>query len=576
MSDSSSTSGDSVGTSASSTSSRGLRNGKTKFERDVEAAQRKGASECKNLLHWEVKRIADPTGGNTWTDAGIKSHRDILRVMSPGKAKCSCEKNACRWAWSSNWNYKGMYQTEYVPAGVEEKGIGKVIPGFPAKKIYPLRYSLNPDEFKLLAERFPEWQFIGAHGGSHDHPVAHTSTRLAADRLLDSLVRGTPENPKVYLDLNGNPSANEAYMARTPGIKIISFVELITPKDYIRKNTKWGPQFNANGDFRWVNWPVRDIPRDFADVGDTVDGIISIHTAYYYDPQEIINLLAWAPRANFHALMHKFDGYSGTLNNKEQRWIKEPRGSQMIITQTNVASGEQYNHPDNSWWYEHDSHALDHDAMGWTINLMCDETYHITATHCPAVQARMSTNCVQIKPLMPVPAHSTARAQTQSEIARTHKVRIDLYGARSEMPIQPEFVDFFGEVRRTAINRPRSAKQYQDHVSRCKVKAGSVMTTSKLKIDAQQLSDIARFSFFIDYEDQYGSDKLMFDQTYVTTLMADPLYKSGAGVIMNGTLSMLCDILMGAAEAKDLKMAIVKGARSGIQHLNRNKLLNTL
>jgi len=497
-------------------------------------------------------------------------------LMSPGKARCSCEKNACRWAWTGNWNYKGMYQTEYVPAGVEEKGIGKVLPGFPAKKIYPLRYSLKPDEFELLARRFPEWQFIGAHGGSHDHPVAHTSTRLASERLMDSLPRGTVENPKIYLDLNGNPSANEAYMARTPGIKIVTFVELITPKDYIRKNTKWGPQFAPNGEARWVNWAVRDIPRDFADVGDTIDGIISIHTAYYYDPQEIINLLAWAPRANFHALMHKFDGHNGHLNNNEQSWVKKPRGAQMIITQTNVASGEAYEHPDNSWWFSHDSFACDFDAMGWTTNLMCDETFRITATHCPAIQARMSTSCYQIKPLMPVAPHSTARAQTQAQIAATQVVEVSLYGAVTKMPIVPDLVPFFGDMRRTVINRPRTAKQYQDHVSRCKVSAKSVMTSTKVSVDAQQLSDIARFSFFIDYEDQYGSDKHMFDQSYATTLMADPLYKQGSGMIMSGTLSMLCDILMGAAEAKDMKMAVIKGARSGIQHLNRSKLLTTL
>jgi hypothetical protein len=102
------------------------------------------------------------------------------------------------------------------------------------------------------------------------------------------------------------------------------------------------------------------------------------------------------------------------------------------------------------------------------------------------------------------------------------------------------------------------------------------MSSAKLDIDAQQLSDIARFSFFIDFEDQYGSDKIMFDQSYVKVLTADPMYKKGSGVILNGTLSLLTDMLMCAADAKDIKMGVVKAARAGVQHLNRNRILDTL
>jgi len=102
------------------------------------------------------------------------------------------------------------------------------------------------------------------------------------------------------------------------------------------------------------------------------------------------------------------------------------------------------------------------------------------------------------------------------------------------------------------------------------------MTTSGVVIDAQQLSDIARFSYFIDFEDQYGSDKLMFDQTYVTTLVADPLYKRGSGAITTGTLSLLTDMLMAAADCKNVKMGLMKAARAGVQHANRANVLNTL
>lgn len=537
---------------------------------------RKGASECKNLLHWEVKHIADSSGGNTWTDAGIKNHREILKLMSPGKAKCSCEKAACRWAWTGNWNYKGMYQTEYVPEGLEQKGIGEVTAGFPAKKMFPLDFGLTPKEFKFLNERFSEWFFVCNSSGSHDHPVAHTSTKIASRRLFDRLERGTVDNPKVYIDLHGNPCANEAFMKRTPGIVIITFVELITPKDYVRAATKWGPEFDDEGNRRYWTTHIRDIPRDHPRWGEIIDGIVSIHTTYYYDAGEVIALLKWARKAKWHALMHKFDGASGSLNMGEQVWVKTPSGSQTLVTQTNKKSGEAYQHPDNTWWYNHDSYAQGEDGMAWTMNLACDETFKFTITYCPGVACRMSTKCVQIAPLMPVKKHSTAKAMSQDEIAITNTVVVQLYGATSRMDIEPHLVPFFGEMRTTCINKPRNVKNFNDHVSRCKIRAKSLMTSAGVEITAQQLSDFARFSFFIDFEDQYGADRSMFDQSYATVLFADPFYKNGSGVIATGTLSMLTDMLMQAADAKDIKMGAIKAARAGIQHLNKHKVLNTL
>jgi len=321
---------------------------------------------------------------------------------------------------------------------------------------------------------------------------------------------------------------------------------------------------------------VRDIPRDHPTWGQIVDGFISIHTAYYYDAGEMIALLDWARSAKLYALMHRFEGHSGVLNMGEQKWAKMPNGGQTLVTQTNVKSGEAYQHPDNSWWFNHDAHAAGDGGMAWTMNLSCDETFKFTVTYCPAIACKMSTKCVQIAPLMPVLKHTTATAMTQDDIARANRVSLSLYGATSSMDIDPTLVPFFGEMRTTCINKSRNAKNYQDHVSRCKIRAKSLMTTESIDIDAQQLSDVARFSFFIDFEDQYGADKTMFDQAYAKVLMADPLYKQGSGVMMTGTLSMLTDMLMAAADAKDVKMGVVKAARHGIQHLNRNKVLNTL
>jgi len=356
---------------------------------------------------------------------------------------------------------------------------------------------------------------------------------------------------------------------RNPFIKIVTVVELITPKDYVRKNTKWGPEFAADGSARWITTHIRDLPNVLGpEVGGGISGFISIHTAYYYDPQEMINLLAWAKNANLYALMHKFDGSHGVINNGEQEWVKFPFGTQNLVTQTNVVSGEKYQHPDNSWWYKHDSYALSVDAMAWTTNTLCDESFILTATYCPAVQAKMSAACYQMAAVMGAPrAHSTAVAMTQQQIAETGGVTMKLYGGVFDMPIEPRNVKLFGDLRSSVIGKARTASAYKDHVSRAKV-----MTKDK-NVDVQHLADIVRFSFFIDYEDQYGSDGSMFSHTYVKTLMADPMYKRGTGVT-SGTLSVLTDILMGAAAGKDMKQALIKGAAAGVRHANYRNLID--
>lgn len=553
---------------------------KTKFERDIDAAINRGVSNCHNAMHWHTVVVPSNQEGKKWTDVEIKHPRAILNMMAPGPAKCLCERRACQWAWDSNWNHKGMYTTQWVLEGLEQKGIPTGKDKEPsrngAKRVWPMYHSVDEATMKSLIRRFPEWHFISANSASHDHPLAHYSTKIASERLMEKLPKGTPENPKVYIDLNGNPASNAAFMRRHPGISIVTLVECINPKDFINKATKWGPSEDpVSGQRLWYDdVHIRDVPRELAGMGGVVSGFISMHTTYYYDPQEICALLEWAPGSVYYASMHQFRGMEGTLNNGEQKWEKFPSSFGMQVTQRNVKTGEAYDHPDNAWWYEHDSRICRDSAFGWTMGELCEETFFFMATNVPIAQARMSSKCYDNKqPASPI---ASGKAQSKSDMLAKRTVVVDLYGATISAPIAPAHVDLFDKMRTTLIGKPRGPKEYKDHVARCKVAKGSVMADDHVEIQAQQLADLARLSFMIDFEDNYSHDSSMFSTAYAAHIQADHLYKNGNGFVTMGTLSLLSDMLMEAVDSKNLKMAGLKALKSGFATMQRRGVINSV
>jgi hypothetical protein len=553
--------------------------GKTKFERDIDAAINRGASNCRNLMHWQTVSRPDQSGAMTWTDVEVKSSRQILKMMAPGPAKCMCERRACQWAWTGNWNHKGMYTTQWVLEGMEQKGIPtskeKEVAKYSAKKVWPLYHSVDESKLKCLISRFPEWHFVSAYSASHDHPLAHYSTKLASERLMDKLPRGTLECPKKYIDLNGNPASNAKFMERNPGTIILTLVECITPKDFINRATKWGPKYGKDGEQLWYDdVHIRDIPDQLAGMGNTIDGFISIHTTYYYDAAEICRLLEWAPNAIYYSSMHKFGTMAGKLNAGEQAWEKRQNSFGLWVTQRNVKTGEAYEHPDNAWWYEHDSRICGDAAMGWTMGELCEETYFFMAVNVPVKQARMSPKCYENRPTdRPT---STGAAQSKTHMMSSREVEVSMYGATVKAPIAVEHVELFDSMRKSVIGKSRGPKEFKDHVSRCKVAAKGNMSDSGVSIDAQQLSDLARLSFMIDFEDNYKGDSQMFSQAYATTIQADHLYKHGNGLVTMGTISVLSEMLMDAVESKNWQMAGIKALRSGLGAAQRRGVLNSV
>jgi len=543
----------------------------SRFQRNLKAAVADGRLSCGIEAHNRVHHWVDQATQRRFTDVERKPLRELYDNMMPDQvAKCPCLKQACEAQWNRNFHL--AYTTTAIAPGSYKKGIdaGSSIP----KKVYSLRCSPKPDKMKFLISRFPEWYFVVLTPKAHDHPVAHTSTKIIGGRMLDELRRGTAADPLVYVDLYGNPGANESYMARNPGILIITIVEAITPKDYIRKMVKWGPEFNAQGVPRWYNYHIRDLALHMPAfmTAHKISGFLSIHTIYYFDKTEIVRLLA-AYQCPLHAAQHRFQGASGSLNDGEQTWVKRERASTTEIFQTNVTTGAVYDHPDNSFWFEHDSMTSDEDGVAWDANLLCDETYIFLIVHCPRVQCEMSTKCLTHKGVIKgqhVDRNPSRMAQTQDQIALENEVRVTLCGVDTKAPIETHHVAFFGKMRKTAIGKKRTSLQLADHITRCKIAAAS-MEKSGFEIDAQQLDDIANMSFMIDYSDQLGADAIMFGNNFAGVITSDSLYSSTGTCVLRRTGNILMKMVIAAVDASTPTKMLVSSARAGIAEFNTKR-----
>lgn len=540
----------------------------SRFQRNLSSAVRDGRLSCGVEAHHQTRAWLDQETQRRFTDVERKPLRVLYDMMMPEQtAKCQCLKAACEAQW--NRNFHGAYTTTAIAPGSYTKGLDSKSSN--PKKVYSVRNTLKPDELKFLAGRFPEWFFVCISNSAHDHPIAHASTRIASERLMDRLPRGTVQDPLVYVDLHGNPGGNESYMARNPGIKIITVVEAVTPKDYIRMAVKWGDERDALGQVRWVRSSIRDIVAPSSPLADMrIAGFISIHTLYYYDQSEVVRLLSHF-RCPLHAAHHRFSAVSGTLNNGEQAYVKRVRGSQTIVYQTNVLTQSMYDHPDNDVWFKYDSLTCGDDGVGWDHNLLCDETYRTMIVYVPRVQCEMSTSCLTHAGTLnrtALPRNPNLTAQSQSDIARTNTVVIRVCDVVCTTPIESNHVAFFGDMRKHALGKARTAAQYSDHVSRCKIQLASREKTTGLSMDAQQLDEIARFSFFIDLPDQYSSNRSLFSAHYATIIAAHALSRDGqvVHVAVRG-MHILCNMLLAAADSNGVSKALVKAGRSALNDL---------
>lgn len=453
-------------------------------QRTVRLAYESDRITCKIPEHFMMRKLKD---GDKFMSPVVRPPLEIIRDMEPfKKASCTCERAACRQAWT--WNEPGVLQTEFVANGNYHKGVGELSKDR-IKKVMPLTYRLSDAQFKWLHEKFPDYHFVQVKSDGHDHPISHTITQIAAYEMMCSIRKGA-----AVLDIHGNPSANSR-LRKSLGMDIQTVVAKVTAKDYIRSATKWRSEDYIEGPY------LRDMSTDvkFSPILKTKDVITSVHTSYYYSLDEINAVLAGAAdQAIWVAIMHKFEGESGTLNNGELRWVRDGGD----IVQTNVATGEVYRHPDNREWFARDAHCpfdltqalesapnqqaidalqADMSSLAWTKTEVTPGTYRFLAVRVPNKVAWMDLRGDYTKPVWEPKVITTTVA-----------------GAAQEFILRPELASFYGECVKMAVYKKRTEKQFELHVGAVKSKAKGIVGSdgARVELDADELAAIIIASFW--------------------------------------------------------------------------------
>jgi hypothetical protein len=216
------------------------------------------------------------------------------------------------------------------------------------------------------------------------------------------------------------------------------------------------------------------------------DGFVAFHTLYYMQKDELAKLLSFKRGSTLVATVHRFKGKSGTLNNGEQTYTKFIHMGRWWVRQTNVRTGESYEHPDIEWLFEHDScQGPDGNGIGWTTNILCPDTFEIVMVSVPNRQVLMS------------PRHLANEVDAvidnvDDEVAVTGKAHVCIGGTRTELAVDAPVA--FKQMRLHVSGKARTADQFKDHL------AATKRAMIKHKEDQANAASTAIASFMVDFE----------------------------------------------------------------------------
>lgn len=301
----------------------------------------------------------------------------------------------------------------------------------PTMKI-PVNYVFYPDQYRRFREMFPKvTPDSGLAFTHHDHPVAHTATLVGTRRMQGMLRPG-----EFVLDVNGNPTANEAFnrfqstrVRKRPGLPrppiVETMVDMNTSADAVRSITKWGPQRTREGGERWRQGSIRDVTPGMYNT------FLFVHTLYYYSMYEINELLAKNQNSKILALVNYSPDQSGTLYGELQYSKSDGR------TRQTSPNGEVYSHCDIDTWFQSTSfrgatQQLDC-GISWTSQCIGGPMYIITITACPWHLARRHVYEPPHAPTLQVARSNTFLAVVGLGNGTNVQLRITNHGLASEL-----------------------------------------------------------------------------------------------------------------------------------------------
>jgi hypothetical protein len=474
--------------------------------RQVDRAYRLGEIECDNVKHFRV--VTKVEDGSRKMNIVRKTRIKIIDQMMPGvTAKCACEMAACKESWSHQKTF-GVPTSEYVAYGQYSKGVGTYSKSAPLRQVVVPRYVLDNAQVEILNSDFPQYYFVSPTGGMmHDHPISHTRANMGRYAILDGLPRGTPEAPCRYLDLHGNPGANIKYNSMNPGIVIETLVELVTPKDYLRRS-HWPERMDGNEEL-YYECSIAALAQRHELTGRW-KAYLGFHTGYYYSANDFGNLFEMCPRAKVMLTMHKFPTVEGVLSNGEQTWKKTDVDGTTFVDQFNVKGSGKYTHPDNAAWFTHSCAVINSEmAYTWDASMLCNETYLFQVVALPTSVALRDSNCL-MNSNAPAPSGNRVSMVPTDTFVANGFVSYRANSKSNTETLSAGEAKFFDEMRLNICGKERSPDRLRDHIAKAKTLVQGVQ--KKYDLPVHRTMALASAAFYVDLE---------HDSTVLPTLMGE-------------------------------------------------------
>jgi len=231
-----------------------------------------------------------------------------------------------------------------------------------AGRLYRVPYYMPEEKREFFHREFPGYTFVwdGARG-HHDHPAAHLCTELNEMEMVEPLVAAG----KQWIDLFGNGNRDRKYKRNC-----LNMYTMATPKDYLR--------YQSVG--------ITDIPFDMDALCDPsnrlgkINDVTLTHSLYYLSTEMIGRIVNTSSKRRLHALIHRHSETRGELNAGEQQYVISEEG---VVTQVNVATGEQYDHPTLEPLFHQTSMQTQSGGVAWTLRKAGGDSYFVEFVACP-------------------------------------------------------------------------------------------------------------------------------------------------------------------------------------------------
>jgi len=551
------------------------------LQKSVKFGYARGAFSCDNFRHYH---LVHPTG-QEFSCAERRGWKEIIFSMVPYENwTCSCEREAL--VVASKNNRQGTLQNAWVYPGAQCVGIGKMVPGRPAKRVYTVNHQLTPAVEAELEIEYPHSLFVSLSQEDHEHPFSHTSNKMAGINTQNGLRKGTVEKPWRVLDLWGNPGANEQFNARENRVVIDTNCFAWTAKDFGRKWQKWGAVFDG-ARRRYYDCDLRTLEGGDVAIPDAptltdYDEIISSHSLYNNTPDETCRLVNLA-KVPITAIMHKFSGPEGTLNMGELAYSKYELKGRKMVRQVTIGSDIDYCHPDNSWIFEStiwahsssDSAEMipgekrmhtDSKCMSWDIQRAGRDTWKITFYAIPAscynaeldAGKKTTLGCV-----VAVPAATTKKSSKNKKKSAAIKENGEVevaFGRNHVLFEVPECAAEDFELARVKIsNTPRTPSRFRDHNNWCKMTVKAILADKTKDFTADHISDFVHGSFWCDYVEDINTATADGLQKFHDSIKGDKVYTSGECGSITTSFDMILEAITVGLAAKNSKEAATKG-----------------